>query len=424
MGLSRRQVLSASLLAPVAALTGCGSGDDGAGKPTGTALWCWPGGLSSAVIADAVKRFAPDTRLTYTEHAGVFRTGLDTALSKADGVPAITGIKGEDLASYLPRADLFVDLLTLGADEIENDYLAWKWQQGRANDGRLVGIPIDIGPTAAFYRADVFGRAGLPTEPADVDAAMRTWTEFRMLGARLRRRLPDTFWIANTMTLFTIAVSQSGTRFVDELNRFVGDGNHIRSAWDIAIGASTDGLCAHVDNDAPEWAALAADGSIAVSLGAAWHAQDIEGAAPLTRGKWRVATGPAGDTNIGGSFLGIPASASDPDLSFRIIRWLLNPGNQARAFTDTRLFPSTPATYAMPALTVADPFFGGQRTIDVFSASARHTRRLYEAPADAAIQDVYLGELREVEYRGKAPAIAWRDALRKARRLADESGVN
>ncbi|GAA0233844.1 extracellular solute-binding protein [Cryptosporangium japonicum] len=424
MGLSRRQVLSASLLAPVVALTGCGSGEGSGGKPTGTALWYWPGGLSPAVLADAVRRFAPDTALTCTEHPGQFRTGLDAALAKADGVPAITGIKGEDLASYLPRADLFVDLLTLGADEIQDDYLAWKWQQGRANDGRLVGIPIDIGPTAAFYRADVFGRAGLPVAPTDVDAAMRTWAEFRTLGARLRRRLPDTYWIANTMTLFVIAVSQSGTRFVDELNRFVGDGNHIRSAWEIAIGASTDGLSAHVDNDAPEWPARVADGSIALSLGAAWHAQDIEGAAPLTTGQWRVATGPAGNTNIGGSFLGIPASAADPDLSFRIIRWLLGPENQARAFTDARLFPSTPATYTMPALTVADPFFGGQRTIDVFSDSARRTRRLYEAPADAALQEIYLDELRNVEYRGKAPETAWRDALSKARRLADESGVN
>ncbi|MFG1921897.1 ABC transporter substrate-binding protein [Cryptosporangium sp. NPDC048952] len=421
MGLTRRQVLCASLLT---ALAGCGSSETGARKSTGTALWCWPGGLAPSVLADATERFADDTKLTYTEHAGVFRTRLDAALAKADGTPGITGIKGEDLASYLPRADLFVDLLTLGAGDIENEYLGWKWQQGRANDGRLVGIPIDIGPTAAFYRADIFRKAGLPTDPADVDLAMRTWAEFRTLGARLRRRLPDTYWIANTMTLFTIAVSQSGTRFVDELNRFVGDGNHIRSAWDIAIGASTDGLSAHVDNDDPKWGAAVADGSIAVSLGAAWHAQDVEGAAPLTSGNWRVATGPAGDTNIGGSYLGIPASAPDPDLSFRIITWMLNPENQARAFTDARLFPSTPSTYAMPALTVADPFFGGQRTIDVFSASARHTRRLYEAPADGAIQDVYLEELRNVEYRGKAPATAWRDALTKARRLADDSGVN
>lgn len=411
------------LLAPTALLTSCGS-DDGPGKPAGTALWCWPAGLSVPVIADAKKKFAPDTALTYTEHSGAYRTPLDAALAARTGVPAIAGIKGEDIASYLPRADLFVDLLTLGADRIEADYLAWKWQQGTTNDGRLVGIPIDIGPTATFYRADLFREAGLPAEPAELDAAMRNWDEFRAFGRRLRKQRPGTFWIANTLTMFNIEVSQAGKRFVDERNRFVGDGAHVHAAWDTAIGAITDRLCAHIDNDDAKWRAAMAEGAIAISLGAAWHAEDIEGAAPLTSGAWRVATGPAGGTNIGGSFLGIPASAADPETAFRIIAWILGPANQARGFTDARLFPSTPASYAMPALTGADPFFGGQRTVDVFGASARHNRRLYEAPADAAIQEVYLQELRAVEYRGKAPATAWRDALTKARRLADESGVN
>ncbi|TQS47119.1 carbohydrate ABC transporter substrate-binding protein [Cryptosporangium phraense] len=408
------------MFAPVAA-AGCGT-KTGAGKTDGTSLWCWPGGLSTKVVADAKQKFRNDTTLIYSEYSGNFRQKLTSALSGR--APAITGIKGEDIASFLPRADQFVDLTTLGADRLTSAYLPSKWQEATAVDGRQVGIPIDIGPTAMFYRTDVFDRAGLPTDPADVDAATATWAEFLAFGKRLRARLPGTYVLANTLTMFTIEVCQSGKRFVDQFNHFVGDDEHVKNAWDVAVQASTGGLCAGIDNDDKRWGPALAAGSIAVSFGAAWHAQDIESDAPSASGAWRVAAGPAGGANIGGSFLAIPASTTDQATAFEIIEWILSPENEARAYTDARLFPSTPSSYSMPALTEPEPYYGGQRTIDVFSASARKTRRAYEAPSDAAIQDVYLNELRNVEYHGKKPEQAWSDAVKAARTVAAENGVN
>ena len=80
-------------------------------------------------------------------------------------MPDITGIKGEDIASFLPNADRFLDLNTLGADKIASQYLDWKLKQGQTQDGKLIGFPIDIGPTALFYREDLFAKAGLPSDP-------------------------------------------------------------------------------------------------------------------------------------------------------------------------------------------------------------------------------------------------------------------
>ena len=45
-----------------------------------------------------------------------------------------------------------VDLNTLGAAKLKSQYLSWKWAQGETTDGKLVGFPIDIGPTALYYR--------------------------------------------------------------------------------------------------------------------------------------------------------------------------------------------------------------------------------------------------------------------------------
>ncbi|MFI5954311.1 ABC transporter substrate-binding protein [Cryptosporangium sp. NPDC051539] len=423
MPIGRRALLTAGLWAPVAAAAGCGSKSN-AGKSGDTSFWCWPGGLSTKVVADAKQKFRNDTTLIYSEYSGNFRNKLTSALADGAKPPSITGIKGEDIASFLPRADRFTDLTTLGAARLAPDYLPSKWQEATAVDGRQVGIPIDIGPTAMFYRRDVFERAGLPTDPSDVDAETSTWPRFLAFGSRLRAKLPGTFLMANTLTMFDIAVAQSGKRFVDQFNHFVGDGEHVKTAWDAAVRASTDGLCAQIDNDDKRWGPALADGAIAVSFGAAWHAQDIEEDAPSATGKWRVAAGPAGGANIGGSFLAIPASTSDQATAFEIIEWLLSPENEARAYTEARLFPSTPAAYSTPALREPDPYFGGQQTIDIFSASARKTRRAYEAPADGVIKDVYLDELRNLEYHGKAPEQAWSDAVKRARRVAAENGVN
>ena len=88
------------------------------------------------------------------------------------------------------------------------------------------------------------------------------------------------------------------------------------------------------------------------------------------------------------------------------------------------LFPSTPASYKLPALTGPDEFFGGQTTIGVFSASAEKTPHAYEAPADAAVGAPYYNELINIETKGKKPDAAWRDAVKAAKQIDERQGVS
>jgi len=106
-----------------------------------------------------------------------------------------------------------------------------------------------------------------------------------------------------------------------------------------------------------------------------------------------------------------------------VIKWLLSPENQAAAFSDVWLFPSTPAAYRMPALTAPDAFFGNQRTIDVFGASAEKVHHVFEAPADATLADLYIKQLKLVE-AGKDPNAGWHDAVAAAQAAAVRLGVN
>ncbi|GAA2470116.1 extracellular solute-binding protein [Winogradskya humida] len=421
---SRRALLRAGAAVSLAGLGAACSGEP-AGSKAVSALWCWPGGLSEKVVADAVTTYASRTDLRPAIFTGDYLSQMWPPLEKGSGVPAIAGIKGEDIASLLPRADRFVDLNSLGAQDLAGTYLPWKMQQGSTIDGQQIGLPIDIGPTAMFYRSDIFGRAGLPTEPDAVTALMPTWEKYLDAGEKLHKALPGVHWLRNGAEIFSTAIGQARQRFVDESNHFIGDQQHVRDAWKIAVELIERGLSAGISPDEHEaWAAALTAGKLATETGAAWHSADIEEDAPAQIGLWRVAAGPAAGANTGGSFLAIPAAGAGHELSFEIIKWLLSVDNQARNFTDAALFPAAPAAYTMSALTEPDTYFGGQVTVGVFGASAEKLQRAYEAPSDAGIEKLYLKELDVVEKGGRTGDQGWSAAVTAARTYAVSQGVN
>lgn len=421
MELSRRHLLRNGLygmagLAAGATLSACGNSSTSGGSgaaPASMTLWYWSGGLSDKVVSDAAKKFT-QTKLKSSVIGGDFKQKLQTTMASGKYVPDITGIKGEDIASLLPHADKFIDLNTLGADKLAAQYLSWKWKQGSTTDGKLIGFPIDIGPTAVFYRADLFNKAGLPTDPAKVAAALSTWDDYFQAGVEIHKALPKTFLVNNNGSVFSNAIGQGSSRFIDASGKFIGDQGHIRDAWDLAVKAVSLGIDAKINDNS--WNAAIGNGTLATEIGAAWHALDIEQAAPDLKGNWRVAAAPGGPSNIGGSFLALPRQCSDPALAFQMVTWILDPANQARGFTDAALFPSCPASYSLPALTAPDPYFGGQSTIEVFGPAAKGIPVQYQAPADAAVSTPYYNELTNVE-TGKNPEAAWSDAVSQAKQV-------
>jgi len=407
-----------------ATLTGCGQ-DASTSASSATRLIYWSGGLSPNVLEQAAAKFADRTKLTSAQLEGEYRTQLVDTLNAGKDLPAIVGIKGEDIASLLPRADLFADLHALGADDLMSQYVSWKWQQASAPDDRLIGFPIDTGPTATFFRADLFARAGLPSEPDAMAAAVRTWDDYIASGAKLVKAIPSAKLVRNGAELFTIVIYQGTKRYVDETNHFVGNEDHIRNAWNLAAKLIGQDLGAGINgNDGDGWKKALAEGKVATALGAAWLGYDLKSLAPDTSGKWRVAAGPATGANYGGSYLAIPEASTDHELSFEIIKWILSPENQARAFTDAALFPAAPATFEMPALLEPDPFFGGQKTVAVFAESARKAHRVYEAPADTLIHNAFVDQLYMLERGTKNEAKAWQDAVDRGRAVAESMGVN
>ncbi|WP_427165499.1 extracellular solute-binding protein [Streptomyces sp. C1-1] len=425
MDLSRRGFLqAAALTAAASGLTvACGGGSGSGGTKNGKnlTLWYWGGALSDKVVAEAKTHFSSAVTLTTASIGGDFKQKLTTTLAAGTSVPDITGIKGEDIASFLPNANRFLDLNDLGFKKLAPQYLEWKTKLARTEDGKQIGFPIDIGPTALFYREDLFAKAGVPTDPDKVAALVKTWEDYFQLGTELQKKNPGTYLVNNLGSMFDMTVGQGTQRFIDKNNHFIGDQDHIRAAWTTSVRPYTLGLDAKINDNT--WNA-AVGKSLLTELGAAWHALDIEQAAPQTKGKWRVCAMPVGPANQGGSYLALPKQCRNPEEAFKIISWILSPANDARGFTDAAIFPAAPAAYTMPAMTGPDAFFGGQKIIEIFGPAAKAVPTAYEAPADAAVMAPYKTELTNIEAKGKKPDDAWKDAVSQAKQIARRQGVN
>ncbi|MFD4570942.1 ABC transporter substrate-binding protein [Streptomyces sp. NPDC058417] len=427
MRLSRRGLLRAGLAGT--ATGALGGLTAGCAVPTGSTgrnmvLWYWSGGLSDTVVKRARSRYGEAVDLKAVQIGGYYRSKLITTLAGRAHIPDIAGLKGEDMASYLPNADQFVDLRTLGAERLRSAYLGWKWDQGIADDGSMVGFPIDCGPVGHYYMPEVFERAGLPHEPADVSRELDTWEKFFDAGVRMKKRLPGTYLLTDITSVYTMAVSQGTANYVDRERNFIGDQPHIRRAWDRAVDAKRLGIVSKLVSGTPDQLSATESGRLPSQLNASWATSDIKLGVPKTKGRWRVASCPGGPSNIGGSFLAITKACREPERAFEIITWLLDPANQAQGFVDAGLFPSTPASYGMAKLREPDPFFGGQVTMDVFGPAAQRVPIAYNSPFDVALGQPVKDEIKNVGVLGKDPDTAWRDAMRKCRRIAGHLGVN
>ncbi|MGW0144036.1 ABC transporter substrate-binding protein [Streptomyces sp. NPDC003333] len=426
MRLSRRGLLHAGLAGTAA--TALGGLASGCAVPTGSTgrnmvLWYWSGGLSDTVVKNAKARYGGSVDLDAIQIGGYYRSKLITTLAGRAHIPDIAGLRGEDMASYLPNADQFVDLRTLGADRLKSRYLDWKWEQAVAPDGSVVGLPIDVGPVVHYYQPAVYEKAGLPHEPADVSRELDTWEKFFAAGERLRKRLPGTYILTDVVSVFEMSIGQGTSRFVDEERRFIGDGPHVRACWDRAVEAKRRGIVSDIVSGTPDSISATEKGKLPSQLNASWAAGDLKLAYPKTKGRWRVADCPGGPSNVGGSFLAITKACREPERAFEIISWMLDAGNQAQGFVDAGLFPSTPASYALPKLREPDPFFGGQITMDVFGPAAEKIPVAFNSPYDIALGQPIRDEIKNVGVLGKDPAKAWEDAMVSCRRIAKHLGV-
>ncbi|REF36535.1 extracellular solute-binding protein [Thermasporomyces composti] len=423
MAPNRRTFLAAaSGLLGTALLGTAGCGRGSYLTPEGTlSLWYWNRSISDTLLQKVDTELG--IPLIEQKISTDYKAKFLTSLAARAYVPDIVGLN-EDVATYFPDADQFVDLYELGAKELEPEYLEWKWLRGVTPEGRMIAFPMDTGPTALFYRQDIFEQAGLPTEPDDVAEALSTWEAYLEAGSQLKEALPDVRMVPSINMVYSQYLYQQAERYMDERDRFIGDGPQVRRAWELAVDAYERRIAANVSDWSTDWGAAMTAGKVASFVGAVWAGQILADSAPTTSGKWRVCRAPGGAGNAGGSFLGITKYCRDPEAAFRVITWLQSPENQlVYGLNEMKLYPSAIAALEDPRADQEEEFFGGQVINEVFAASAKEVKPVYMSPYDDVIGPAFTDELTNVWSLGKDPDRAWEDALREVDRQLSHLGL-
>jgi len=100
--------------------------------------------------------------------------GLLTQLIAGSG-PDIACVEVGYSSRFKAYPQLFTNLgKTFKANTLEKSFINWRWEQGVARDGTIIGIPTDVGGLAMCYRQDLLKKAGLPNERGAVSAATST----------------------------------------------------------------------------------------------------------------------------------------------------------------------------------------------------------------------------------------------------------
>ena len=421
--LSRRALmLGAAGLMPLAA-AGCGSPETISEDPSELVMWYWNRSASPELLDQASSAIPGTDKHVRADVIGTnFDTKLRTSLAGKAYIPDITYINSNN-ALYFTNEDIFLDLDELGADAVKSDFYEWKWELGITPKGRFCFFPLDIGPTGFFYRQDIFEDAGLPSSPEDVSAAITTWEDWIALGAELKDSA-GSFLVNDAQNIFEGYLNSSPERYFDTDDNalYLEDGSAVRRAWDVTITAIEAGLTAKIPRDrGTDQNAAWSSGRTAGNIGAAWWTQILAESAPDTEGSWRIASQPVRAGNNGGSFAALPHTCKDPEAALAFLTWINSPSNQALAYEDVQLFPSTPDSFT--DLSYSGTFFGDQDPLDFFSTAAETVPTSFISAWETMIGGSFTFEIANVETTGKDPDQAWADALSQAERVLTKRGV-
>ncbi|PRY10532.1 ABC transporter substrate-binding protein [Kineococcus rhizosphaerae] len=420
LSMTRRRALalSAAVGGTALASTACSSGGSGgSGDPNTFDFWSFTGIGQKDDVA-AYKKLAPEVNVKLTEVGSSTETAQALTTALAGGkVPDLCLIQATELPKFIENAGNFVDLGTLGADDLEGDYLDWVISQAKTSDDVLIGIPTDVGGMGVAYRTDFFAAAGLPTDRTEVGKLWPTWDDFIATGQKYTTATGKPFMDNANTTVFLQAVSQGAEQYYDDEGQPVYDTNPaVRESFDLALKAIAAKVTARLGTFTDGWTAALGKGDFAAMSAPSWMLGSIRSAAPDSKGKWDVAVIPGGSGNWGGSYLVIPARAANPKAAWNYVKTMQSPEQQLQHFLTSGSLPTTPSNYEKPELTgYTDPFFGNAPTGQIFTQSVLGLKAFKVGPNTGEISTAFLDALTGVEQDGAPADAAWDTAVKNAK---------
>jgi cellobiose transport system substrate-binding protein len=348
---------------------------------------------------------------TANEH----QDNLYTKLAAGSGLSDIEAVEVDWLASLMEQSDQFVDL---SSDEVEGRWLDWKAEAATTPDGKLIGYGTDIGPEGICYRADLFEKAGLPTDRAEVAKLFTTWDDYFATGREFVEKVPGTAWYDSSGGTAQAMINQVEYAYEDADNNVVAaDNAEVQSVFR-TVTENTD-LGTGTTQWSEDWTKGFQNDGFATMACPGWMLGVIEGNASGVEG-WDIAdVFPGGGGNWGGSYLLVPTQSQHPEEAKALAAWLTAPEQQIRAFQSKGTFPSQVEALEDPALTgTTNAFFNDAPTGEILANRAEAVEFLpHKGPRYADINTAFQQAIQRVDEGQESPEEAWDNFLADVDRL-------
>ncbi|MEV4457933.1 extracellular solute-binding protein [Microbispora sp. NPDC049633] len=411
-------MLAASLLT----LTACGGGGSGTGTGGGQSTEKVKlsvglfGDFGFKPLYEEFKKTHPNVEIEERQAAFAdHHTNLAAHLATGAGAADVEAIEVGYISQFTSQPDRFTDLKQYGLDKRQGEYLDWKWQQGLAPGGALLGLGTDVGGLAMCYRTDLFEKAGLPSKRDEVSALWPTWEQYIETGRKFAAKAPkDAKFFDSPGEIFRAIIAQAPVGVYDAQDNIVVATNpDVKKAWDLSIQMIDADLSAKIGAFTPEWNTGFAKGSFATVICPAWMTAYIQDQAKDSAGKWDIATVPGGAGNSGGSHLTVPKQSKHPKEAAELIEFLTSAQNQAAVFKAIGNFPSIPSLYEQPDIqNFTKDFFNDAPVGKIYSDAAKNLKPQHLGPREGDVRTAIGNGIGRVEQGKQSPDEAWAQVLK------------
>ena len=295
----------------------------------------------------------------------------DSTLEKLNVV--LTGGTPPDVVTtdmtWLPKfaaLGAFTDLKSLSGGKLNG--VAWNeaFTPGALEaitfNGQIVAALYDFDVYALYYRADLFEQKGLQVPT--------TWNELLDVSQKLAEGDKYLYqWSADSFHGSQWIYENGGNLLSDDNTTVIFNSSESVEAIQAYYDLLTQGGALYWGADQGERIQGIKDGRIAMFSDGPYNMGIMKSAAPEMSGMWRVAVHPYNKqpgSYLGGTGLVIPSQAQQKEAAWKFIEYAMRVENQIGVYTYAGAAPALTAALQSAEVNVADPYFDGQKTFDVF----------------------------------------------------------
>lgn len=356
-----------------------------------------------------------------------YKPRIQQWMATGSGAGDVVMLEEGILPLYMQQKAKFLDLFDYGGKDLEKNFLPWKWQAGLTADGKqLIGLGTDVGPLAMCYRTDLFKKAGLPTDRAEVGKLWPTWDAFLSTGQKFQDKVPGSKWLDGPTAVFRATVLQNagsgpGYSFFDKSDNLVFDSNPpVRQAFDTTMKFEQSKLTADMSIFTPPWQTALKRDTFATLPCPSWMLGGIEEfSGKAGKGKWDVATTPGGSGYWGGSWLAVPKQTKHAKAAADLAKYLTSPEGQVGAFKAANVFPSSPQAAQDPAVAGAkSAYFNDAPIGQIFGQLVAAVKPVHLGPKNEDVRAAVENVLISVGQGKQKPDQAWTKSVDEAKKAA------